>query len=105
MVVVSASLDVYLVEWCESAGVDLICTVLEEVDGTLTGRYQHGDCCGGEKVRRISQRYDLTRYSAVYAYGDTAEDREMLELADQKFYRWKAITDCRALDARHPPAV
>jgi phosphatidylglycerophosphatase C len=105
VVVVSASLDVYLADWCEAAGVDLICTVLEDVSGSLTGRYAGGDCCGPEKVRRINQRYDLARYSVVYAYGDTAEDREMLELADQKFYRWKAISDCHALDSPHPPSV
>ena len=68
-----------------------ICTTLEERRGRLTGRYVHGDCCGAEKALRILQRYELDRYSHVYAYGDSGEDREMLALAHRKYYRWKEI--------------
>ena len=92
VVVVSASLDVYLGTWCERRGLDYICTTLEERGGSLTGRYVQGDCSGAEKVRRILQRYQLTRYALVYAYGDSAEDREMLELAHKKYYRWREIS-------------
>jgi phosphatidylglycerophosphatase C len=91
VVVVSASLDVYLSYWCESIGVEVICTELEEKKGRLTGRYVRGDCSGGEKLRRIRERYDVQRYPLVYAYGDTEEDREMLGLAHVKYYRWKEI--------------
>jgi HAD superfamily hydrolase (TIGR01490 family) len=91
VVVVSASLDVYLGPWCESRGLDYICTRLEEQDGRLTGRYIEGDCSGREKVRRVLARYDLTRYRLVYGYGDSGEDREMLELAHKKYYRWQEI--------------
>lgn len=92
VVVVSASLDVYLSPWCETRGLDHICTTLEEQDGRLTGKYVGGDCSGREKVRRITERYDLTRYLRVYAYGDSGEDREMLELAHKKFYRWREVS-------------
>jgi phosphatidylglycerophosphatase C len=92
IVVVSASLDVYLRPWCEQRGLDYICTTLEERGGRLTGKYVDGDCSGPEKVRRIRQRYDLSRYAAVYAYGDSGEDREMLELAQKKYYRWAEIS-------------
>jgi phosphatidylglycerophosphatase C len=92
VVVVSASLDVYLAPWCQAQGLDVICTVLEERAGRFTGRYVHGDCSGAEKVRRVRERYQLERYAAVYAYGDSAEDREMLECAHQKYYRWNAIS-------------
>jgi HAD superfamily hydrolase (TIGR01490 family) len=93
VVVVSAALDVYMAPWCQARRLDLICTVLEERDGRLTGRYVHGDCSGAEKARRIRQRFDLTRYARIYAYGDSAEDREMLECAHEKYYRWKAISN------------
>jgi HAD superfamily hydrolase (TIGR01490 family) len=92
VVVVSGSLDVYLGPWCASRGMDCICTTLEESGGRLTGRYVQGDCVGSEKVRRILQRYQLSRYALVYAYGDSGEDREMLELAHKKFYRWREIS-------------
>jgi HAD superfamily hydrolase (TIGR01490 family) len=89
---VSAGLDVYLAPWCEYHGLDYICTTLEQRGRRLTGRYLEGDCCGAEKVRRILQRIDLSRYDVVYAYGDSFEDREMLDLAHRKFYRWNEIS-------------
>ena len=105
VVVVSASLDAYLTPWCHSMGVELICTELEERDGRFTGRYCQGDCSGPAKARRILERYDLSRYPVVYAYGDTSDDREMLELAHRKFYRWREIHDwseAAALGVEHP---
>lgn len=93
VVVVSASLDVYLVEWCRELGVELICTELEERKGLLTGRYRDGDCSGQEKARRIRERYDLERFHTVYAYGDTTEDEAMLALAHQRYYRWVELND------------
>ena len=91
IVVVSASLDVYIAPWCAERGLEFICTTLEERDGRLTGRYVDGDCCGPEKARRIRARCDLGRYSVIYAYGDSGEDREMMALAHKKFYRWQEI--------------
>ena len=93
VVIVSASLDVYLEPWCAALGVELICTQLEERNGRLTGRYCSGDCSGIAKVQRIRERYDVNRYPLIYAYGDTSEDREMLELAHRKYYRWREIQE------------
>ena len=103
VVVVSAALDVYLTHWCESIGVEVICTQLEDDGGTLTGRLVGGECCGEEKVKRVRQRYDLNRYPVIYAYGDTDEDREMLELAHEKYYRWEKVADLTSLSSQHPP--
>lgn len=101
--IVSASLDVYLQPWCERNGLAFICTSLEERRGTLTGKYVHGDCSGAEKVRRILERYDLSRYAVVYAYGDTGEDQAMLDLAHKKYYRWKEISSWdEVVDHDHP---
>jgi phosphatidylglycerophosphatase C len=91
VVVVSASLDVYLSEWCKEVGVDSICTELEARGGILTGRYRHGDCTGSEKARRVRERYDLRAYEVVYAYGDTKEDEAMLALAHKRFFRWQEV--------------
>ena len=92
VVVVSASLDVYLEPWCRTLGVDVICTQLETSSGRLTGRYLRGDCCGEEKARRIRERYGVEGYGTVYAYGDTDEDRDMLALANRKFLRWQELS-------------
>jgi phosphatidylglycerophosphatase C len=96
VVVVSASLDAYLVPWCRTFGLDLICTVLETWDGRLTGRYARGDCWGDEKVHRIREHVPLASYGTVYAYGDTEDDRAMLELADRKYFRWQEVREVPA---------
>jgi HAD superfamily hydrolase (TIGR01490 family) len=89
VVVVSASLDVYLSDWCNALGVDLICTELEQVRGVLTGGFLGGDCSGEEKARRVRSRYTLKEYAEIYAYGDTPEDEAMLALATRRYYRWR----------------
>lgn len=91
VVVVSASLGVYLRAWCEEHGLDLICTELEAEQGVLTGRYAGGDCTAGEKARRVLSRYDVSQYAVVYAYGDTIEDNELLGLASKRYLRWQEL--------------
>ena len=90
VVLVSASLDVYLQPWCESHGLELICNRLEASDGVLTGRYHHGDC-GPHKARLIRARYDVDAYRQVHAYGDSREDLDMLALAGQRWYRGRPV--------------
>lgn len=91
MVVVSASLDVYLKPWCEAYGIEVICSELEERNGMLTGGYTQGDCSATSKVIRLRERYDLASYPVIYAYGDSDDDREMLDIANEKYYRWQHI--------------
>jgi len=91
VVIVSGSLDLYLRPWCESLGVGLICNRLESRDGRLTGRYADGDC-GPRKAEHIRQRYDLSRFQRIHAYGDSSEDRPMLALAHDRWYRGKPLT-------------
>ncbi|WMJ71554.1 HAD-IB family hydrolase [Stenotrophomonas sp. 24(2023)] len=90
VVVVSGSLDLYLRPWCEQLGLQLICNQLESRDGRLTGRYDGGDC-GPRKVEHIRQRFDLSRYTRIHAYGDSGEDRPMLALAHDRWYRGKPL--------------
>ena len=93
VVVVSASLDSYLRGWCQELGLALICTELEHEAGVLTGNYAGGDCTGLEKARRVRERYDLSQYPIVYAYGDTPEDYELLRLANKRYFRWQEMGD------------
>ncbi|KRG73249.1 phosphotransferase [Stenotrophomonas chelatiphaga] len=88
--VVSASIDLYLRPWCEQHGLQLICNQLEAREGRLTGHYTGGDC-GPGKVARIRQRFDLSRYTRIHAYGDSPEDRPMLALAHDRWYRGKPL--------------
>ncbi|PPU78096.1 HAD family hydrolase [Xanthomonas cucurbitae] len=86
VVLVSASLDLYLQPWCTQHGLSLICNRLEHTGGVLSGRYAEGDC-GPHKARQIRARYDLAQYACVHAYGDSREDQPMLALAQQRWYR------------------
>ncbi|HBK46926.1 MAG TPA: HAD-IB family hydrolase [Xanthomonadaceae bacterium] len=86
VVVVSGSLDAYLQPWCDAQGLRLICNRLEHADGLCSGRYAGGDC-GAHKVRRIRAEYDIASYHRIHAYGDSREDRPMLALAHERWYR------------------
>lgn len=71
-------------------GVEMLCNRLEGRDGRLTGRYADGDL-GPRKAERIRRRYDLSRYLRIHAYGDSREDRPMLALAHERWYRGKLL--------------
>lgn len=86
VVLVSASLDLYLQPWCAQHDLSLICNRLEHHAGVLSGRYANGDF-GPHKATQIRLRYDLSQYECVHAYGDSREDTPMLALAQQRWYR------------------
>ncbi|AKC85693.1 HAD family hydrolase [Pseudoxanthomonas suwonensis] len=90
VVVVSGSLDAYLRPWCERHGLELVCNRLESSNGRLTGHYLDGDR-GAHKAADIRARYDLARYPRIHAYGDSREDRPMLALAHERWYRGRRI--------------
>ncbi|BDU14866.1 HAD family hydrolase [Lysobacter auxotrophicus] len=91
IVVVSGSFDLYLSHFCAQHGLELLCSSLESRDGVMTGRYSGAQCVGVEKARRVRERYDLSRYPVVHAYGDTHEDRDLLALAHRRWYRGRQI--------------
>jgi len=87
VVIVSASLKCWLKPWCEKNNLELITTELEIKQGILTGHLKTKNCFGEEKVKRIKQQYTINKNDTIYAYGDSAGDREMLDLANYKNYR------------------
>lgn len=87
IVLVSASFEVYLGEWCKSIDIDCIGTKIEVKDGYVSGAFLTRNCYGPEKVKRIREKYNPQEYNLIYAYGDTRGDREMLELAHEKYYK------------------
>jgi HAD superfamily phosphoserine phosphatase-like hydrolase len=91
IVVVSASIDSWLKGWCEAQHIDLIATKLEAKDGRISGRFITKNCSGSEKVRRIEERYNLSDFECVFAYGDSPGDKPMLAVADVRYYNWKRI--------------
>ena len=85
IVLVSASVDLYLAPICELLNIELICTETEIRNGILTGRYSSQDCSREQKKLRILQRYNLEDYQYIYAYGNSKEDLDMLSLADHPY--------------------
>jgi phosphatidylglycerophosphatase C len=83
IVIVSAGLDVYLEPLAPTLGVQhLLCTRLEaDETGVLTGRLLGANVRGPEKARRL-QEWLGDGPVELWAYGDSAGDRELLALAD-----------------------
>ena len=87
LVVVSASIECWLRPWCEKNGLELIATKLEIKDDIVTGKLLSKNCYGVEKVNRIKEIYNLKDFEYIYSYGDSSGDKQMLELAHEKFYK------------------
>ncbi|MDQ1414125.1 MAG: phosphatidylglycerophosphatase [Acidimicrobiaceae bacterium] len=87
LVIVSASLDVYLAPTGKALGFDQVLATELEVgsDGRLTGRLLGPNVRGVEKSARLrewlAQELAGVPYQ-LWAYGDSAGDRELLAMAD-----------------------
>ena len=88
VVIVTASIESWLKEWCAKYNLDLLATELEIKDGKITGKFATKNCHSSEKARRICDKYKMTDFSFIYAYGDSSGDKEMLSLANEKFYKY-----------------
>ena len=87
-VLVSASLEAYLLPWVKTMGFDQATgTQLEVQKGFLTGRILGKNCYGKEKVKPLRALLgDLSQY-CIYAYGDSRGDRELLDVSNYPYYR------------------
>jgi len=85
--IVSASPQDWVGVYADTISVNCIATTLEVVEGKLTGKIKGRNCHGPEKVKRIRERVDLVSFRSIAAYGDSRGDKEMLELANNRFYR------------------
>jgi HAD superfamily hydrolase (TIGR01490 family) len=87
VVVVSASLDVWVAPWAERHGLRLLCTSGRFDGDVFTGDLACPNCNGAEKEARIRAALDLDAYDSVYGYGDSEGDAEMLGLADEMWFK------------------
>ncbi len=84
-VLVSASLGPYLRPLGGMLGVDdVLCTDVTTDGATYADRLVGGNCRGPEKARRLRSWLDTRGLAGaeVWAYGDSAGDRELLACAD-----------------------
>lgn len=87
IVVVSASLECWLKDWCMLNNIALIATKALFENQKFSGKFATKNCYGLEKVIRIKQEYDLKQYKTIYAYGDSIGDKPMLTLAHHFEYK------------------
>ena len=87
IVVVSASIDCWLRPWCNINNLELIATRLDLSEDKITGKFLTKNCYGQEKVNRINETYNLKEFNYIYAYGDSSGDREILAIANEKYYK------------------
>lgn len=87
IIVVSASCELWLKQWCTDQGIELLATRMEEKEGRCTGKIAGGNCRDEEKVNRIKAHLDIKQFDNIVAFGDTSGDKAMLEMADQAHFK------------------
>lgn len=91
VVIVSASLDIWLKPFCQTQGFELLCTELEfKKNGAssdemprFTGRFAVPNCNREEKARRVRAVYPLGQFDRIIAYGNSGGDEAMFALAHE----------------------
>lgn len=86
---VSASLEFYLIPWAMKHGFETVLASRLEItsEGNVTGNLVGLNCWGPEKERRLLAYWNAIKPDHIYAYGDSRGDQEMLKLAHYPFYR------------------
>lgn len=88
LVIVSASLDLYLEPMAKELGFDdLLCTRLASIDGKFTGGLDGENCRAQEKANKLEELFGNLSSIELYAYGDSRGDKEMLEVAEHSYFR------------------
>ncbi|MCC6412714.1 MAG: HAD-IB family phosphatase [Saprospiraceae bacterium] len=87
VVLVTASLDIWVKSIARHLGFQFLCTQAEyDAEGMFTGRFATPNCKYEEKRRRILEKFDLSKYSKVVAYGNSDGDAAMFELAGEVWW-------------------
>lgn len=82
--VISASIEEWVSPWCHAFGIEnVLGTKIEVLNGIVTGKFITKNCYGKEKVNRLLEKEPERETYYLYAYGDSAGDKEMLEFADK----------------------
>nr|WP_227672331.1 HAD family hydrolase [Komagataeibacter sp. FXV3] len=88
-ILLSASLDLYLVPWARMVGFhNVLCSSLEmNKKQRVTGQLKGNNCYGTEKVRRIKEYISRPGccYGYITAYGDSSGDIPLLKFSDEGY--------------------
>ncbi len=86
IVIVSASYDFLLTDWCESLDLGLITNRVMIKEFKICS--EKLDCNFQNKVDRILDLYNLYEFENILAFGDSSGDLAMLELANEKYFNY-----------------
>lgn len=87
-ILLSASLELYLVPWAKMMGFDQVLgTQVIVRESYHTGRFLSRNCYGTEKVRRLQQFLGDFEGYCIYAYGDSKGDLYLLRSVDYPYFR------------------
>ncbi|CAM2902492.1 HAD-IB family hydrolase [Chryseobacterium flavum] len=85
---VTASLDIWVKPFAEELKMQLVSTRAEFKNGVFTGNFIGKNCNGKEKLIRIKEEINNSRYDKIIAFGDTSGDRPMLKWANEGHYQF-----------------
>ncbi len=88
LAIVTASPEIIVAPFARGLGADILIGTRLHFDASdrVAGGFDGANCRGPEKVKRIQQAFG-ENIRLLAAYGDTVGDREMLDIADEKYMR------------------
>ncbi|MFZ4932131.1 HAD family hydrolase [Chryseobacterium sp. Mn2064] len=85
---VTASLDIWVKPFADELKMQLVSTRAEFKNGVFTGNFIGKNCNGKEKLVRIKEEINNSKYDKIIAFGDTSGDRPMLKWANEGHYQF-----------------
>ena len=87
VLIITASVEDWVAPFFAKMSIEVLGTQLEFKHNKLTGSFSTPNCYGKEKVVRLKSWMGNHRFDEVYAYGDSAGDKELLAFANKPNYR------------------
>ncbi len=89
VLIASASIHNWIKPFADDLGIKVVLSTEAEVDdrGILTGRFKNKNCHGAEKVARLQMEVPCLESCYLIVYGDSKGDRQLLECANEAYYR------------------
>lgn len=80
IILITASLDIWIIPIAEKLGLELICTESIIEDNKFVG-IKGENCKSIEKVRRIREKVDMKQFDEIHCFGNSSGDKEMLKIS------------------------
>ena len=81
VIIISASFECWINEWAKKEKVESLSTILEIKNKKITGRFYTKNCYGKEKVNRLKEYIDISKYDEIISYGDSKGDEKIFAIS------------------------